>query len=89
MQHFTSIADVQDITGLINSAQQFKNQPMLHQSLGVAKKIGLLFLNPSLRKRVSTQLAARQLGMEVVVLKYKEEPDMQPGAMAIMPSINH
>ncbi|MCA6515635.1 MAG: acetylornithine carbamoyltransferase, partial [Chitinophagaceae bacterium] len=64
MQHFTSVADVQDINELIRAAQQFKAQPLLHSSLGMGKKIGLLFLNPSLRTRISTQLAARNLGME-------------------------
>lgn len=68
MQHFTSVTDVQDIHALIQVARQFKAQPLLQQSLGMGKKIGFLFLNPSLRTRVSTQLAARQLGMEVMVL---------------------
>jgi N-succinyl-L-ornithine transcarbamylase len=92
MQHFTSIADVQDITGLIKSAQQFKNQPMLHQSLGAAKKIGLLFLNPSLRTRVSTQLAARQLGMEVMVLNMDKEGwalEFQEGAIMNGGTVEH
>jgi N-succinyl-L-ornithine transcarbamylase len=92
MQHFTSVADVQDITGLIKSAQQFKDQPMLHQSLGVAKKIGLLFLNPSLRTRVSTQLAARQLGMEVMVLNLDKEGwalEFQEGAIMNGGTVEH
>jgi N-succinyl-L-ornithine transcarbamylase len=92
MQHFTSVADVQDINELIRAAQQFKAQPLLHSSLGMGKKIGLLFLNPSLRTRISTQLAARNLGMEVMVLNMDKEGwalEFQEGIVMDGTSVEH
>lgn len=92
MQHFTSVTDVQDIHALIQVARQFKAQPLLQQSLGMGKKIGLLFLNPSLRTRISTQLAARQLGMEVMVLNMDKEGwalEFQEGAIMNGTTVEH
>jgi N-succinyl-L-ornithine transcarbamylase len=92
MQHFTSVTDVQDINELIYTAQQFKAQPMLYSSLGMGKKIGLLFLNPSLRTRISTQLAARNLGMEVMVLNMDKEGwalEFQEGAIMNGTTVEH
>lgn len=92
MQHFTSVTDVQDIHALIQVARQFKAQPLLQQSLGMGKNIGLLFLNPSLRTRVSTQLAARQLGMEVMVLNMDKEGwalEFQEGAIMNGTTVEH
>jgi N-succinyl-L-ornithine transcarbamylase len=41
--------------------------------LGANKRIGLLFLNPSLRTRLSTQVAAQNLGMEPIVFNVDKE----------------
>jgi N-succinyl-L-ornithine transcarbamylase len=65
MQQFISAADVPDIDALIKLALEFKAQPLIAQTLGQGKKMGLIFLNPSLRTRISTQLAARQLGISI------------------------
>ena len=68
MQNFISVKDVDDINILAAKALAYKLNPLLHKSLGANKRIGLLFLNPSLRTRISTQIAAENLGMQVVTL---------------------
>ena len=73
MRNFISIKDVVDVNALIEQALAFKNNPLAQQSLGKNKRIGLLFLNPSMRTRLSTQLAAANLGMEAVVFNVGQE----------------
>jgi N-succinyl-L-ornithine transcarbamylase len=67
MRHFLSSADSGDIQHLIAQALTYKQHPQRDKLLGVGKRIGLLFMNPSLRTRVSTQVAAQNLGMEAIV----------------------
>lgn len=58
---------------LINTALQFKETPLSQKELGKDLRIGLIFLNPSLRTRVSTQIAAKNLGMESIVFNIDKE----------------
>ena len=67
MKNFISVNDVSDINGLVAKALDFKANPLKNQTLGQNKRIGLLFLNPSMRTRLSTQIAAENLGMKVIV----------------------
>ncbi len=67
MKKFISVSDAGSIPGLIQSALNFKASPHSQKQLGQNKIIGLLFLNPSLRTRISTQVAAKNLGMETIV----------------------
>ena len=73
MQNFISVNDVADIPALIASALEYKAQPFSDKLLGANKRIGLLFLNPSLRTRLSTQVAAANLGMEAIVFNVDKE----------------
>ncbi len=73
MKNFISIADVSDLDTLIQRALQYKKNPFADKFLGQGKKIGLLFLNPSLRTRFSTQIAALNLGMEPLVFNVDKE----------------
>jgi N-succinyl-L-ornithine transcarbamylase len=66
MQHFISVNDVHNIDALAQQALAYKNNPFADKHLGANKRIGLLFLNPSLRTRISTQIAAENLGMQVL-----------------------
>jgi N-succinyl-L-ornithine transcarbamylase len=68
MQSFISTHDVADIPGLIDLALSYKKNPTVDITLGQGKRLGLLFMNPSLRTRVSTQIAAQNLGMDTYVL---------------------
>ena len=67
MKQFISVQDAGDIDALIAKALAIKKDPFHLNQLGKNKKAGLIFLNPSLRTRISTQVAAQNLGMETIV----------------------
>ena len=73
MKNFISVNDVSDINGLVAKALDFKANPLKNQALGQNKRIGLLFLNPSMRTRLSTQIAAENLGMKVIVFNVGQD----------------
>ncbi|WP_332736896.1 acetylornithine carbamoyltransferase [Flavihumibacter sp.] len=73
MKQFVSVNDVTDIDALVALALSYKADPYRHNTLGARKRIGMLFLNPSMRTRLSTQVAAQQLGMEAVVFNVGSE----------------
>lgn len=73
MQNFISVHDVTDINALVKKALAYKADPFVDRQLGTDKRIGLLFLNPSLRTRLSTQVAAKNLGMEAIVFNVDKE----------------
>lgn len=67
MKQFLSVADAGDINELIASAIKIKSGATIKEQ-GAGKRIGLIFMNPSLRTRVSSQIAAQNLGMDAIVL---------------------
>lgn len=74
MKGFFSVDDVSGaLRDLVDEALSLKNQPFEHQFLGRNKTIGLVFLNPSLRTRMSTQIAATNLGMNVIVMNMDKD----------------
>lgn len=73
MKYFTTVNDIADPSGLVNAALALKKNPFAHSYLGKNKTLGLIFLNPSLRTRLSTQKAARMLGMDVVIMNMDKE----------------
>ncbi len=58
---------------MVQKALAYKANPLKDKALGNNKRIGLLFLNPSMRTRLSTQLAAQNLGMEVIVFNVGQD----------------
>lgn len=66
MQQFTAASDVKDIEALVKSARRIKADPLADKELGRDKTLALLFFNPSLRTRLSTQKAGLNLGMSVI-----------------------
>jgi N-succinyl-L-ornithine transcarbamylase len=68
LQQFTSIYDVPDPAALVQSALAIKRQPHAMAQLGRHKTVLLVFFNPSLRTRLSTELAAKNLGCNVMTL---------------------
>ena len=68
MTQFTSVHDVPDPDELIREALILKQNPLAFNHIGKNKTLGLLFMNPSLRTRVSTQIAAQNLGMQVITM---------------------
>ncbi len=73
MKQFIQVKDVAHIDTLVQKALAYKANPLLDQEMGRGKRIGLLFLNPSLRTRLSTQVAAQNLGMEAIVFNVDKE----------------
>jgi N-succinyl-L-ornithine transcarbamylase len=72
MKHFISAKDA-DIKDLIAKGIAFKTSLGTESKLGAGKRVGLLFLNPSMRTRLSTQLAASNLGMESIVFNVGQD----------------
>lgn len=68
MKKFTSVYDLPDIGSAVQEALALKHSPFSHEQLGKRKTLGMVFFNPSLRTRMSTQKAAQNLGMETMVL---------------------
>ena len=92
MKQFISVNDVPDINALIAKAMACKANPLQYQDLGMGKRIGLLFLNPSLRTRLSTQVAARNLGMEAIVFNVDKEGwalEFEEGAIMSGNTVEH
>lgn len=73
MKNFVSVHDVNNIDALVQRALAHKANPLANKSLGANKRIGCLFLNPSMRTRLSTQIAAQNLGMEAIVFNVGSE----------------
>lgn len=68
MKQFFSVNDIPCLSTAVKSALDSKQHPFADEALGKYKTIGLVFLNPSLRTRMSTQKAAMNLGMNVMVM---------------------
>lgn len=92
MKQFLSANDVHSIPGLIEMALEYKATPWKDEQLGKHKKIGCLFMNPSMRTRLSTQVAAQQLGMEAVVFNVGAEGwalEFEDGAIMNGTTVEH
>lgn len=73
MKNFTSVDDIQDLNELVSLAKAIKAAPFADKEIGKNKTLGLLFFNPSLRTRLSTQKAALNLGMDAIVMNLNTE----------------
>jgi N-succinyl-L-ornithine transcarbamylase len=73
MKNFYSVNDVDNLDQLVQDALAIKKNPNKYSYLGKNKSICLLFFNPSLRTRLSSQKAAFNLGMDVIVMDIGEE----------------
>jgi N-succinyl-L-ornithine transcarbamylase len=92
MNQFVSVKDVKNINALVAKALEYKANPFKDKALGNHKRIGLLFLNPSLRTRLSTQVAAQNLGMEPIVFNVDKEGwamEFAEGAIMNGTSVEH
>lgn len=92
MKNFISIQDVSDINALVKKALGYKASPFMDKTLGQNKRIGCLFLNPSMRTRLSTQIAAQNLGMEAIVFNIGAEGwalEFEDGAIMNGTTVEH
>lgn len=92
MKLFSSVNDVSDVQSLVKEALHLKQNPYAYEHLGKHKTLGLIFLNPSLRTRISTQKAGTNLGMNVMVLNIDKEGwalELQDGAIMNGGTVEH
>ena len=73
MKNFITINDLPNFEKCVQKALIYKIDPFIHNGIGKNKTIGLLFFNPSLRTRLSTQLAAQNLGLNIMVMNLSTE----------------
>jgi N-succinyl-L-ornithine transcarbamylase len=92
MKHFIKFESKELGQELIDLAIAYKANPSLDLAKGKGKRVGCIFLNPSLRTRVSTQIAAQNLGMEALVLNMDKEGwalEMKEGAIMNKGTVEH
>jgi len=92
MKHFTDFENKEIADQLIQEALNYKANPRKDISKGLGKRVGCIFLNPSLRTRASTQIAALNLGMEAIVLNMDKEGwalEMKEGAVMNKGTVEH
>ena len=68
MKQFTCVKDLGDLHQAIEEATEVKKDRYQWDTLGKNKTLLMIFFNSSLRTRLSTQKAALNLGMNVIVL---------------------
>ena len=73
MKHYLNINAIDHMPTWIQEARHLKNDPAAFAHLGKHKTLGLLFFNSSLRTRMSTQKAAYNLGLDVMVLNVGQD----------------
>lgn len=73
MKNYLTVKDIDSLSDWVLEAKQLKKNPTEFKSLGQGKTLCLLFFNNSLRTRLSTQKAAMNLGMEVMVMNFGSE----------------
>jgi len=71
--NYTSIKEIDSLKKWVKQALKIKKDPLKNQRLGKDKTLVMLFFNPSLRTRLSTQKAAINLGMNVMVMNFGAE----------------
>ena len=73
MKNFINSDDISDYKKIVEEAIQLKSNPNQFEDFGKNKSIGLLFFNPSLRTRISTQKASMILGLKTFVMNFNSE----------------
>lgn len=68
MRYFSNVKDLGDLRQALQEAKEIKNDRFKYVELGKNKTLLMVFFNSSLRTRLSTQKAAMNLGMNVIVL---------------------
>jgi len=72
MNKYINIDDIENVSKTIEEAIQLKQNPFQFHHLGKHKTLVMLFFNSSLRTRLSTEKAAKNLGMDVMILNVNE-----------------
>lgn len=91
MNHFYSADSVKDIKALVNDALKMKQHTELDISSIRGKRMLLIFFNPSLRTRLSTEYAAKELGLHTISMNASEgwKWEIEPGVIMNMDKAEH
>ena len=84
MKHYLTLNDLTSIETAIQEAMALKSDPYKYKYLGTQKTLVMLFFNASLRTRLSTEKAAKHLGMEVIVLNVTDSWQLEFEAGVVM-----
>src|SRR5690625_1337694 len=91
MKQFVNLLDLPSMEETLNLASKFKKNPFSEKEIDKHKTLLLLFFNASLRTRLSTEKAARNLGMEVVTLNVNDawQLEFEEGAKMNLDTAEH
>lgn len=73
MKNYLTIDDLPNLDNAVAEALTLKKDPYKYNNIGKKKTLGMLFFNPSLRTRLSTQKAAQQLGIHTMIMNFSNE----------------
>ena len=73
MKNYLTLEDIPNLQQAVNQVIALKKEPYSNEHLGQQKTLGMLFFNPSLRTRLSTQKAAQHLGLKTMVMNFSNE----------------
>lgn len=73
MNNFLTLEDIPNLQEAVNAVLHLKKDPFAFEKMGTHKTLGMLFFNPSLRTRLSTQKAAQNLGLKTMVMNFSNE----------------
>ena len=91
MKKYTQISDIHDVPRIVQEAIDLKKDPFKYEYLGKHKTLVMLFFNSSLRTRLSTEKAAKNLGMQVMVLNVNDAWNLEyeDGTVMSLDSAEH
>ncbi|WP_460217842.1 Rossmann-fold NAD(P)-binding domain-containing protein [Psychroserpens sp. MEBiC05023] len=91
MKHYTALNDIPNISKMIRDAILLKMNPSQYAEIGKHKTLVMLFFNSSLRTRLSTEKAAKNLGMNVMILNVNDtwNLEFEDGAIMNMDTSEH
>jgi len=73
MKNFIKLEDLTNFNETLSQAIDLKKNITKYSALGKGKTLGMLFFNPSLRTRLSTQKAANSLGVHSIIMNFSNE----------------
>ncbi len=91
MKNYTTLKDISNLPELIKEGILLKMNPFEYSTLGQHKTLVMLFFNSSLRTRLSTEKAANNLGMDVMILNVNDawNLEFEDGAIMNMDKSEH
>ncbi|MHA7608776.1 N-acetylornithine carbamoyltransferase [Elizabethkingia meningoseptica] len=92
LQKFTCVDDVPNLEQALQECIDIKNAPLATPDFGKNKTVGLVFLNPSLRTRISMQKACQNLGLNYIIINAGQDAwtwELQDGAVMDGTTVEH